>query len=62
MLYEIHDIARFPSRGEFCSYARLVKGQKSSNGKNYGSSGGRIGNAAPTLGFLGGILALFERK
>jgi transposase len=45
MLYEIHDIHRFPSRGEFCSYARLVKGQKSSNGKVYGTSGGRIGNA-----------------
>ena len=45
MLYEIHEISRFPSRGEFCSYARLVKGQKSSNGKNYGTGGGRIGNA-----------------
>jgi len=45
MLYEIHDINRFPSRGEFCSYARLVKGQKSSAGKNYGTTGGRIGNA-----------------
>lgn len=44
MLYEIHDIGRFPSRGEFCSCARLVKGQKSSNGKSYGTSGGRIGN------------------
>lgn len=45
MLYEIHDISRFPSRGEFCSYARLVKGQKSSGGKNYGTAGGRMGNA-----------------
>lgn len=45
MLYEIHDIGRFPTRGEFCSYARLVKGQKSSAGKNYGTSGARIGNA-----------------
>lgn len=45
MLYEIHDIGRFPSRGEFYSYARLVKGQKSSAGKNYGTTGGRIGNA-----------------
>lgn len=45
MLYEIHDIGRFPSRGEFCSYARLVKGQKSSAGKNYGTTGKRIGNA-----------------
>lgn len=44
MLYEIHDIARFPSRQEFCSYARLVKGQKSSAGKVYGTSGKRIGN------------------
>lgn len=45
MLYEIHEVGRFPSRGEFCSYARLVKGQKSSNGKIYGTAGGRIGNA-----------------
>lgn len=45
MLYEIHTIERFPSRGEFCSYARLVKGQKQSAGKNYGTSGARIGNA-----------------
>lgn len=45
MLYEIHDIHRFPSRQDFCSYGRLVKGQKSSNGKNYGTSGARIGNA-----------------
>ena len=32
ILYEIGDINRFAGRGEFCSYARLVKGQKSSNG------------------------------
>jgi transposase len=44
MLYEIHDINRFGSRQEFCSYARLVKGQKQSAGKVYGTSGGRIGN------------------
>src|SRR5690625_3587343 len=45
MLYEIHDINRYPSRGEFCSYARLAGGQKSSTGKNYGTSGARIANA-----------------
>ena len=45
MLYEIHDMRRFPGRGEFCSYALLVKGQKSSAGKSYGTTGGRIGNA-----------------
>jgi transposase len=45
MLYEIHDITRFPGKQDFCSYARLVKGQKSSAGKRYGSSGKRMGNA-----------------
>lgn len=45
MLYEIHDIARFPSKQDFCSYGRLVKGQKTSAGKRYGSSGKRMGNA-----------------
>ncbi len=45
ILYEIGDINRFAGRGEFCSYARLVKGQKSSNGKIYGTTGGKIGNA-----------------
>jgi len=45
ILYEIHDINRFASHQDFCSYARLVKGQKQSAGKNYGTTGGRIGNA-----------------
>ena len=27
MLYEIHDIERFPSVGKFLSYCRLVKGE-----------------------------------
>ena len=45
MLYEIHDMNRFTSRQDFCSYARLVKGQKQSAGKNYGTTGARIGNA-----------------
>ncbi len=45
MLYEIHDIDRFASKQDFCSYARLVKAQKSSNGKTFTGSGSRIGNA-----------------
>jgi transposase len=45
MLYEIHDIRRFPLVGDFLSYSRLVKGAHSSNGKSYGSPGKKIGNA-----------------
>ena len=45
MLYEIHDIKRFPEVGDFLSYCRLVKGEHSSNGKSYGSPGKKIGNA-----------------
>jgi len=45
ILYEIHDINRFPSVQDFASYARLVKCRKESNGKIYGTSGAKIGNA-----------------
>ena len=45
LLYEIHDISRFPSVQDFASYCRLVKSKKESAGKVYGTSGGRIGNA-----------------
>ncbi len=42
MLYEIHEIERFPSAQDFCSYARLVKCAKQSAGKHYGYSGKKI--------------------
>lgn len=45
ILYEIEDIARFPRSQDFSSYCRLVKPAKQSNGKNYGHSGKKIGNA-----------------
>jgi transposase len=45
ILYEIHDIGRFPRVQDFVSYARLVKCPKESAGKRYGSSGKKIGNA-----------------
>jgi transposase len=45
LLYEIHDIARFPSVQDFVSYCRLVKCAKESAGKRYGTSGTKIGNA-----------------
>lgn len=45
LLYEIHDIDRFPRVQDFASYCRLVKCQKESAGKRYGASGKKIGNA-----------------
>ena len=45
ILYEIENIHRFPTVQDFVSYCRLVKSAKESNGKKYGSSGKKIGNA-----------------
>ena len=45
LLYEIHDIERFPRVQEFASYCRLVKCAKESAGKRSGTSGTKIGNA-----------------
>jgi transposase len=45
ILYEIHDIHRFPRVQDFVSYARLVKCAKESAGKRHGTSGKKIGNA-----------------
>ena len=44
ILYEIHDIRRFPTVQDFVSYARLVKPKKESAGKVSGSGGAKIGN------------------
>jgi transposase len=45
LLYEIHQIDRFPSVQDFASYARLVTCRKESAGKRLGTSGKKIGNA-----------------
>ena len=45
LLYEIHDITRFPRVQDFLSYCRLVKCSKESAGKRLGTSGAKIGNA-----------------
>jgi transposase len=45
LLYEIHDIRRFPRVQEFVSYCRLVKCAKESAGKRFGTSGTKLGNA-----------------
>jgi transposase len=44
LLYEIHDIARFPRVQDFASYARLVRCAKESAGKRTGSGNKKIGN------------------
>ena len=45
ILYEIEDIRRFARVQDFVSYARLVKCEKTSAGKSYGTGGAKIGNA-----------------
>jgi transposase len=44
LLYEIHDIRRFPRVQDVVSYCRLVKCAKESSGKKLGTSGKKIGN------------------
>ena len=75
LLYEIHQIDRFPRVQDFASYCRLIKCAKESGGKRLGTSGNKIGNAhrkwafseAATL-FLRGnepgqkLLARLEKK
>ena len=46
LLYEIHDIQRFPRVQEFASYARLVKCSRASSGKTLGTGGAKT--CAPT--------------
>ena len=45
LLYEIHDIRRFPEVGPFLSSARLVRCAHESAGKKQGTGGNKIGNA-----------------
>jgi len=45
LLYEIHDIRRFETVGQFLSYARLVRPDHESAGKKKGFGNKKIGNA-----------------
>jgi transposase len=45
LLYDIHDIHRFPRVQDFVSYCRVVKCAKESAGKRSGTGGSKIGNA-----------------
>lgn len=44
ILYEVHKIDRFPSAQRFSSYARTVKCERTSDGKNTGGGNQKIGN------------------
>jgi transposase len=46
LLYEIHDIDRFPRGQDFVSYCRLVKCAKESASKRLGTSGTKSGHAS----------------
>jgi transposase len=60
LLYEIHDIRRFASVGQFLSYARLVRCVHESDGKVLGCGGQKIGNAQLRWAF-GEAACLFLR-
>jgi transposase len=51
LLYDIHDIRRFPRVQDFASDPRLVKCSKASGGKRLGTSGKTIGHAHLTWAF-----------
>jgi transposase len=56
LLYEIHTIDRFPSVGDFLSYARLVTPKPTSDGKVTGQSGAKIGNVHLKWAFSESVL------
>jgi transposase len=62
LLYELHDISRFPRVQDFLSYARLVKSQKSSAGKVMGTSGAKIGNAHLKWAFSEAAVLFLQRN
>ena len=60
LLYELHDISRFATVGQFLSYARLVRCAHESAGKKKGTGGKKIGNAHLRWAF-GEAVCLFLR-
>jgi transposase len=60
LLYEIGDIARFPTVKDFLSYCRLVKGTVASAGRIKGLRGAKLGN--PYLRWAFGEAALIAKR
>lgn len=62
LLYEIHTIDRFPSVGDFLSYARLVTPKHSSDGKITGHGGAKIGNVHLKWAFSEAVLWMLRNS
>jgi transposase len=62
MLYEIHIIDRFPSVGDFLSYARLVTPKQTSDGKVTGHGGAKIGNVHLKWAFSEAVLWMLRYR
>lgn len=60
ILYEIHQIERFPTVQKFSSYSRVVKNERSSHGKKQGSKNNKIGN--PYLRWAFGQVAIMVQR
>lgn len=60
ILYEVGDIARFPTVKDFVSYCRLVKGTVASAGKIKGLRGAKLGN--PYLRWAFGESAVIAKR
>ena len=62
LLYEIHTIDRFPSVGDFLSYARLVTPKQTSDGKVTGHGGAKIGNVHLKWAFSEAVLWMLRNS
>jgi len=62
LLYEIHTTDRFPSVGDFLSYARLVTPKQTSDGKVTGHSGAKIGNVHLKWAFSEAVLWMLRNS
>ena len=62
LLYEIHTIDRFPSVGDFLSYARLVTPKQTSDGKVSGHGGTKIGNVHLKWAFSEAVLWMLRNS
>jgi len=62
LLYEIHDINRFPTVQKFASYARLIKPKRESAGKIYPGGKKKIGNTYLKWAFSEAAILLLRRN